>query len=156
MVIDDLNTLRMAVPPEKADPPLVIDANAIRSLAIPLQHFESIRRRQPKIFQPRSRINRIELHERPLLNLARESFHEFALKDSLGIGITKRLITPNRKQLGYYRQSRASTTWLTQSASVCRASKYCCWKNQAELRKPSSPSNRAIDGIRRNKGLRVA
>lgn len=89
MVIDDLNTLRMAISPEKANPPLVIDANAIRSLAISLQHFKSIRRRQPKIFQPRGRINRIELHECPLLNLAWESFHEFALKDSFGIGIAK-------------------------------------------------------------------
>ncbi len=89
MVIDYLYTLRMAISPEKADSPLIINANAIRSLAIPLQHFKSIRRRQPKIFQPHSCINRIELHEGPLLNLARESFHEFALKDSLGIGITE-------------------------------------------------------------------
>ena len=69
MVIDDLNTLRMTISPEKADPPLVIDANALRALAIPLQHFKSIRRRQSKIFQSDSRINRIELHESPLLNL---------------------------------------------------------------------------------------
>jgi hypothetical protein len=45
--------------------------------------------RQSKIFQPRSRINRIELHESPLLDLARKAIHEFALKDSLGIGITE-------------------------------------------------------------------
>lgn len=85
MVIDDLYTLRMAVLPEKADSPLIINANAIRPLAITLQRLKPIRRRQPKILQPDSRINRIEFHEGPLLNLTRESFHEFALKDSLGI-----------------------------------------------------------------------
>lgn len=89
MVIDDLNTFRMAVSPEKADPPLVIDANAIRSLAIPLQHFESIRRRQPKIFQPRSRINRIELHESPLLTLAWDPFTNSRLKIRSAVGITE-------------------------------------------------------------------
>ena len=89
MVIDDLNTLRMAISPEKADSPLIINAKAILPLAITLQRLKPIRRRQPEILQPDSRINHIELHEGPLLNLARESFHEFALKDSLGIGITE-------------------------------------------------------------------
>lgn len=89
MVIDDLNTLRMTISPEKADPPLVIDADAIRSFSIPFERLEPIRGRQPEIFQPDSGVNRVQLHECPLLNLSRESFHEFALKDSLSIGIAK-------------------------------------------------------------------
>lgn len=43
MVIDDLNTLRMALSPEKADSPLVIDANAVLPLSIPFECFKPIR-----------------------------------------------------------------------------------------------------------------
>ena len=89
MVIDNLNSLRMAISPEKADTPLIIDANAILPLAITLQRLKPIRGRQPKIFQSDSRINRVELHKCPLLNLSRKSFHELALKDSFGVGIAK-------------------------------------------------------------------
>ena len=89
MVIDDLNTLRMAISPKKADSPLVIDANAVLPLSIPFERFKPIRGRQPKIFQPDSRVNRVELHKCPPLNLARESFHKLALEDSLVIGITE-------------------------------------------------------------------
>lgn len=89
MVIDDLNTLRMALSPEKANSPLVIDANAMLPLSIPFERFKPIRSRQSKIFQSDSRINRVELHKCPPLNLARESFHKLTLEDSLGIGITE-------------------------------------------------------------------
>jgi hypothetical protein len=89
MVINDLNTLRMALSPEKANSPLVVDASAVLSLSIPLERFKPIRSRQSKIFQSDSCINRVELHKCPPLNLARESFHKLTLKDSLGIGITE-------------------------------------------------------------------
>jgi len=89
MVIHDLNTLRMSIAPEKADSPLIIDANALRSFAIPFERLEPIRGRQPEIFQPDSCVNRVQFHECPLLNLSRKSFHEFALKNSLSVGIAK-------------------------------------------------------------------
>jgi hypothetical protein len=91
MIIDDLNTLCMPISPEKANSPLVIDANAMLPLAIPFERLKPIRRRQPEIFQPDCCVNRVQLHKCPLLNLSRESFHEFSFKDSLGVGIAKGL-----------------------------------------------------------------
>jgi hypothetical protein len=52
VVIDDLNVVRIAVPPHKTDTPLVIDPDAVRPGAIALEHFQLIARRHAKILQP--------------------------------------------------------------------------------------------------------
>lgn len=81
----------MPFSPRKADTPLVIDTDAVLSFAIPLQSFQPIRRGQAQVLDPDSRVERIELDEGPLLNIARKLRDELTVEDSFGIGATERL-----------------------------------------------------------------
>jgi hypothetical protein len=61
------------------------------SLAITLQRLKPIRGWKPKILQPNGCVNRIEPHERSLLNLSRKPLHELAIEDSLGARVSEGL-----------------------------------------------------------------
>jgi hypothetical protein len=50
VVISYLDIERIGVFPAKADPPLVIDPNAVLTLAILVQFLESIARGYPEVF----------------------------------------------------------------------------------------------------------
>jgi hypothetical protein len=41
----------MTVTPHKANPPLIVDANAVLSLPVPMRFFQTIRRRYGQILQ---------------------------------------------------------------------------------------------------------
>jgi hypothetical protein len=95
MRIHDLDLFRMTLPPYKADSPLVIDPQAMLSLAIPFQGFEPIGRGKTQILQVNSGVERVQSHERSLLNVVRELPHELAFEDFFCISIAKR---PNHPQ----------------------------------------------------------
>jgi hypothetical protein len=61
------------------------------SFAITLQRLKPIRGWKPKILQSDGCVDRIEPHERSLLNLSRISLHELAIKDSLSVRVAERL-----------------------------------------------------------------
>jgi hypothetical protein len=52
VVIYDLNVIRIAVTPGKADAPLVVDSNAICPGTVAFQQLQLVPRRHPKILQP--------------------------------------------------------------------------------------------------------
>jgi len=52
VIIRDLNVMRIAVLPGKADAPLVIDSNTIRPRAAALQQLKLVSRRDAQILQP--------------------------------------------------------------------------------------------------------
>lgn len=91
MIIHDFHLFGMPFSPDEADAPLVVDADAVLSFSIPLQSFQPIRRWQAQVLSPDSRVERIELYEGPLLNIARELTDELAFEDSFSIGATERL-----------------------------------------------------------------
>jgi hypothetical protein len=45
MVVDDLDMLRPLLRPVEADPPLIVDANAVLSGPVSLQELQSVSRR---------------------------------------------------------------------------------------------------------------
>ena len=49
MVVDDLNIMGVAVAPAKADPPLVIDSDAVLSFSIAQQALQPIAGRSPEV-----------------------------------------------------------------------------------------------------------
>jgi hypothetical protein len=51
MIVDDLDVKDIAVFPAKADPPLIIDADAVLPLALALESFEPISWRNPEILE---------------------------------------------------------------------------------------------------------
>jgi len=91
MVVHYFYLLRVACPPKKADPPLVINPDAVLTLPISLQCFKSVRGWQTKIFQYGGSIYRVELHERALLNSGRKLPREPPMENSLGFPAAERL-----------------------------------------------------------------
>jgi hypothetical protein len=51
MIVDDFDVVGVAAPPNKADPPLIVDPNAVLSSAISGKALQPIARRKPKIIQ---------------------------------------------------------------------------------------------------------
>jgi len=51
VIVRDLNFKRVAVTPFEADPPLIVDPNAVLAFPVPPQRFEPIVGRDPKILK---------------------------------------------------------------------------------------------------------
>jgi len=62
VIIDNFNVFGSAISPEKADTPLVVDADRHLSAAIALQRLKAISRRKSQIGK---RNSRVDLHEFP-------------------------------------------------------------------------------------------
>jgi hypothetical protein len=51
MVVDDFDIIGMALPPDKAEPPLVVDTDAVLPFAVASQGFQPVARRDSQIPQ---------------------------------------------------------------------------------------------------------
>ena len=71
-MIDDFNVPGLAVAPNKAYPPLIIDANAARPLAVTAQRLQTIARRHTQIVELLGRVDGQQLGAGAPLNLRRE------------------------------------------------------------------------------------
>ena len=91
MIVDDFNVQGVTVTPPEADPPLLIDPDAVLAFSIALQSLELIRARNRKIPQISSSIQLLQLHQRPLLNLARNTLGVLATPDPFGLSASKGL-----------------------------------------------------------------
>ncbi len=91
MIIYNLHSFCMPISPQKTNSPLVIDTDTMFSFAITLQRLKPIRGWKPKILQPDGCVDRIEPHERSLLDLSRKPLHELAIEDSLSIRVSEGL-----------------------------------------------------------------
>src|SRR3990172_5602435 len=70
VIVHDLHLLRPGVGPDEAQPPLVVDADAVLPGAIALQRFEPICRRCAQIPQLRGVIEHLELASSHTLDIA--------------------------------------------------------------------------------------
>ena len=61
MIIDNLDCFGGAIAPDEADAPLVVDPDAVLSLAIAFERFEPITGRRANIGQLSRRVEHIEL-----------------------------------------------------------------------------------------------
>jgi len=79
VIIDNLDVrwARRFARPFKTDPPLVVHANAVLSLSIALQCFETVARQGGQVLKDVGRFKAIQLEPGRSLN-AGESFHAFA------------------------------------------------------------------------------
>jgi len=66
------------VAPFEANPPLVVDANAVLAAAISVQSFKTVTRRNPEIIELPGRVDREKLGSRPGLNLIRKQSDDIA------------------------------------------------------------------------------
>lgn len=61
MVVHDLNVKYLPLLPAKADPPLIIDADAVLALAVAFEGFEPVAGRNLEILQPSDLMQKQEL-----------------------------------------------------------------------------------------------
>jgi len=51
MVVHDFYVVGVAIAPHKANPPPIVDANAVLPFAVPVQRFEAVARRRGEVAQ---------------------------------------------------------------------------------------------------------
>ena len=87
MIINNLNLEGIAVSPPKADPPLVIDANAVLASAIALELLQAVAGRDAEIVELLGGIHQSQLAEHDAVKLGGEAPDAFAPEQPLGIAI---------------------------------------------------------------------
>jgi hypothetical protein len=91
MIIDDLDVKGVTFTPPETDPPLLVDPDAVLALSITLQSLELIRAWNRKVLQVSSRVQLLQLHQRPLLNVAWKTLGVLATPDPLSLPASKGL-----------------------------------------------------------------
>jgi hypothetical protein len=91
VVINDLNIQSIAVFPNEAYSPLIVDSNTVLSRSITLQFLEPVRWRNPQRIQATGRRENFELSRSQTLNMPRQPSGKPTTKDSLSFPTLKGL-----------------------------------------------------------------
>lgn len=91
MIISNLNVVRVASAPDKADAPLVVDSDAVLSRPFAFELFESVGRWDAQGIQMSNGLNYCELTRGDALNVLGDSSGKLPLENSLGFAVTKGL-----------------------------------------------------------------
>ena len=83
MVIHDFNLLRVATAPDEANPPLIIDADAVLAGTVAFEGFQPVAWRRKQITQCPRPVQVFELAPGGVLNVRRQLAGAFAPKDAL-------------------------------------------------------------------------
>ena len=107
VIIDDLDVKGVTLTPPETDPPLLVDPDAVLALAIAFQSLELIRARNRKILQVSSGVQLLQLHQRPVLNVARKTLGVLATPYPFGFLPSKGLdhagiLTPRVSNVNRY------------------------------------------------------
>jgi len=84
MVVEDFHVLGRAFPPDKADPPLVVDPDAVLTPAVAFQGFQPVPRRHLEILKGLGRVDHLQLPARNRFNRP-EPPDGLPLKQPLGV-----------------------------------------------------------------------
>src|SRR4051812_6970018 len=74
VIVHNLDIPRGSLAPFEADPPLIVDPDAVLTAPVAVQSFKTIARRDPQIAKLPGRIDGEQLGSRAGLNLIRQSF----------------------------------------------------------------------------------
>src|SRR3954471_17035659 len=80
VVVDNFHLVRILVPPAEAQPPLVVDADAMLAGAVTWQLLQAIARRYPEIVQVLRGVKNKKLPKRGTLQSERPASNGFALE----------------------------------------------------------------------------
>ena len=81
----------MGILPLEADAPLLVDPDTVLALAGALQSLQLVRGRNRQIFETTCSMQLLQLHQRPLLDIARKLFGILSIPDFRGLLIPERL-----------------------------------------------------------------
>ena len=85
MVIDDLHLIGVAAPPNEADPPLVIDPDAVLAGASGFERFEPVAGRLSQIIEIGCLVDLDQTPQRHPLHLGAEASNESSFENRLGL-----------------------------------------------------------------------
>lgn len=89
MIVGDLDVVRVAVAPPKADAPLIVDANAVLPDAIATEFFQSIAGGYPQVGQLLSGIQDEKLAERDVLQGWGPASYHLAVEQSFRVAVAE-------------------------------------------------------------------
>ncbi len=92
MIVHDLDLIGVAVVPDKANAPLVVDADAVLTVAVARKSLKAITGRDSQVIQVRSVMEHHQLALRPALDMFREPPDSTAFGNRLGITVA---VTPD-------------------------------------------------------------
>ncbi len=81
MIVNDLNVPGFAIAPHKTDPPLIVNANTVLTLAVAVQSLQTIAGRHTQIVELLCRVDRKQLRAGAPLNLRRQIANGVPSKD---------------------------------------------------------------------------
>lgn len=90
VVVDDLDAVGVAVLPDEAESPLVVDADGVLADAVPLQRFEPGGRRSAwgaEVAEVGGRIEHDELAQGAALDVGRDAPARAAVEEALRVGV---------------------------------------------------------------------
>ena len=91
MVIHDLDIVRIAVRPTKADAPLIVDPDAVLSRPIALEPLEPIPGWHPKVIERFSGIDNHQLAQHRAQELGRVAAEPFPAEEALSVPVAEAL-----------------------------------------------------------------
>jgi len=91
MVVDDLNVESIPRTPAETDPPLLVHANAVLSLAATFELLESVSGRYTEVLKDGCGVQHLELSKRNSLDTRPELPDGFTPKEALGVPVLEAL-----------------------------------------------------------------
>jgi len=89
VVIDDLNVMGVVFDPAEADPPLVVDTDAVLAETIRGKLLQMIRRRHSEVSETSRGIEHQQFTKGNAVKIRRHSPDSFASEQSLGVGVAE-------------------------------------------------------------------
>ena len=91
MVVDNLNFVRVARTPTKANPPLSIDADSVLPGSVSFQLFQAVRRGYTQVIKRRRGVKHAELPKAGALHVSAQSPDRSALEKTFSVSILEAL-----------------------------------------------------------------
>ena len=91
VVVDDLDVVRIAIAPTKADAPLIVDTDAVLAGPVALELLQAITRRHSQVFNCLRGVDRDELSEHYATQIRWEPADGVAGEQALCVPVSKAL-----------------------------------------------------------------
>jgi hypothetical protein len=89
MVIGDFHVVGILAAPHEADPPLIVDSNAVLAAPVAFQLLQTIRRWKSQVINDRGCVKHSQLTASALLNLCRQALSTPAMQNGLSALVAK-------------------------------------------------------------------
>jgi hypothetical protein len=89
VVVTDLDVMGVSIPPAEADPPLVVDSNAVLARTVPDQALQPVAGRHTEFLEPLGGIQQQQLAVSSPLNIRRQLAGALSFKNLPGLGISE-------------------------------------------------------------------